>query len=95
MAIKLVERRICDFCDDQAGAGPCLLCHKDFCFDHGGNYRQGDLQAKRPRFDFCDECANDLKAKLAQANLPAVPGDEEPRQRGGGNHRRLPWLKSR
>ena len=70
MAIKQVKRRICDFCEQEAHADPCLLCHKDFCYDHGDTYRIRDWEAKRPRFDLCDECANDLLRcgeKLSQA----------------------------
>ena len=66
MAVKQVERRICDFCDYEASADPCLLCHKDFCYDHGDTYRMEDRRAKRPRFALCNACANDLAAKLSQ-----------------------------
>ena len=66
MAVKQVERRFCDFCNHEASANPCLLCHKDVCYDHGDTYRPGDRQAKRPRFDLCDECAKDVVAKLSQ-----------------------------
>ena len=71
MAVKQVERRICDFCELEAVASPCLLCHKDFCYDHGDIYIRGDRQGKHPRLAFCDECADDLAAKLS----PAIGGD--------------------
>ena len=65
MAIIQVERRICDVCDEEAHAAPCLLCRKDFCYAHGDRYGVGNWEAKRPGFDLCDECANDLAAKLS------------------------------
>ena len=74
MAVKQVERRMCDFCNHEASPAPCLLCHKDFCYDHGDTYRIADRQAKRPRFDLCDECASDLAAKLVQALASAKGG---------------------
>jgi hypothetical protein len=67
MAVKSVERRICDFCDRQASINPCCLCHKDWCYDHGDAYRPSDRNAGRPqRFAFCDVCAKDLAAKHSE-----------------------------
>ena len=62
MAVKQVARRICDFCDKEANAKTCVLCHKDFCFDHGDVYRPIDHESGRNRFDFCDVCAKVLAA---------------------------------
>lgn len=67
MAVKQVERRICDYCDREAHVDACLLCHKDFCFDHGDTYNTGDRYRSRPKFDLCDDCAKDIAAKLTQA----------------------------
>ena len=67
MAVKQVERRICDFCDKEAALDPCEICGKDFCYDHGDRYSPMDRgNTGRPRFAVCDHCANDLAAKLAQ-----------------------------
>ena len=89
MAVKQVERRICDFCDKEAVLDPCEICGKDFCYDHGDRYNPMERQARRPRFKVCDDCASDIVSKLetllkAGENAEAIPG-----------HRRRPWLKSR
>ena len=65
MAIKQVERRICDFCEREASMEPCCLCHKDFCYSHGIAYRPVDREVGRPRgFPLCDDCAKDVAEKL-------------------------------
>ena len=64
MAIKQVQRRICDFCDKDASGEPCDFCHQDFCYSHGERYRAMDQEHSRPIFSFCDACARDLFAKL-------------------------------
>ena len=72
MAIKLVERRICDFCERQeASSFPCCLCHKDFCYAHGDSYTPGDRIQNRIRIDLCHDCAEDFAAKLARPIMPA------------------------
>ena len=70
MAVKQVERRICDFCDHEASHTPCCLCHKDFCYSHGARYSPGDRQDRHLRIDLCDGCAEDFEAKLV-VMLPA------------------------
>ena len=70
MAVKQVERRICDYCDKDAAHSPCCLCHKDFCYSHGDGYRPGDWQARHLQIHLCDGCAGAFDAKLV-VMLPA------------------------
>ena len=66
MAVKQVERRMCDFCEErEASYSPCCLCHKDFCYEHGDSYTPGDRIHNRTKFDLCHGCAKDFAAKLA------------------------------
>ena len=67
MAVKQVERRICDYCDKEASSTPCCLCRKDFCYAHGNFYRPMYPDHHRPKFDLCDVCAKEFAAKLSQA----------------------------
>jgi hypothetical protein len=65
MAVKQVERRICDSCEREVSNEPCCLCHKDFCYSHGDIYRPGSWQKGRPKsFALCDDCTKDVVEKL-------------------------------
>lgn len=74
MAKKQVERRICDFCDSDAMATPCLVCLKDFCYAHGDRYTPVDRCGSRPRFSLCDACAKEFPAKLGWPAASPKPG---------------------
>ena len=67
MAVKQVERRICDYCDKEAYSNPCCLCRKDFCYAHGSFYMPADAGDHRSRFDLCDVCVKEFAAKVSQA----------------------------
>lgn len=82
MAVKQVERRICDFCDSEASVDPCLVCLKDFCYDHGDNYRSGERLPERQVIALCDVCRKDFAARLPWAMKQAKSGERLSQREG-------------
>ena len=79
MAVKLTEKRYCDFCSSEAFEHPCHFCHKDFCATHSVTLTiHSNRQTAFAHVYLCETCAKDVIAILQRTGKTGITTPPHP-----------------